>query len=176
MAKDTEINLKITSDGLERFCEEIAVGSANTQRKHAAFMALEAFITRHAGADAHTQAYNHILEIIERFSTSTRSSLLTENSVILKSALCKQKPTEIARIFVSVSRNGFNQILTQTINILMQEQLDDIRPWVADWCVSAKEKGQKASGYPDAMDFRKTDIDLLEYTAMSEINKLLQGE
>ena len=174
MANDAEINLKITSNGLTRFCQEIAVGSANTQRKHAAFMVLEAFITRHAGADAHTQSYQRIQQIIEGFATETRSLLLTENSHSLKTAILKRDTSTIARIFSSVSRNGFNQILTEGLKRLAVEQLEGIRQWVIDWCIYTKAKAQQASGYPDAMDFRNTDIDLLEYTAMSEINTLLK--
>ncbi len=173
MASNKEINLKITSDSLRKFCQEIAIGSSNTNRKHAAYMALEAFISRHAGADAHTQAYYAAQAIVEEFSTTTRAQLLAENASSLTSALANQKLAEVARVFSSVSRNGFNQIFLQALEDLSRNQLFSTKKWVADWCTSARQQAQQASGYPDAMNFHDTDIGLIEYTAMSEVNKLL---
>lgn len=173
MGMKEEINLRITSDSLRVFCQEIAVGSANTNRKHAAFMALEAFISRHAGADAHTQAYRAMQDIVEEFSVDTRTQLLTENANTLASALNRQEIHEIARIFSSVSRNGFKQIFMKALEETTATQLHDTKQWVNDWCRSAKGQAEQASGYPDALDFRKIDIDLIEYTALTEINTLL---
>ncbi|MCP3671291.1 MAG: hypothetical protein GY814_12830 [Gammaproteobacteria bacterium] len=175
MSKITEINLKITSDNLRKFCQEVDVGSANTSRKHAAFMALEAFISRHAGTDAHTKAYCDIQGILEKFSVATRAQLLAENASTLASALNKQEIHLIARTFSSVSRNGFQQILTRAIDEMTGTQQNHIRQWIATWCSTAKQQAEEASGYPDTLDFRNTDIDLIEYTALSEINSLLMA-
>ncbi len=173
MGKITEINLKIASDDLQQFCQEVDVGSANTNRKHAAFMALEAFISRHAGADAHTQAYRDIQDIVKGFSVATRTQLLAENASTLASALNGQEIDSIARTFSSLSRNGFQQTLTRAIDEMTGPQQDSTRQWVATWCSVAKQQAEEASGYPDALDFRNIDIDLIEYTALSEINTML---
>ncbi len=173
MGKITEINLKIASDDLQQFCQEVDVGSANTNRKHAAFMALEAFISRHAGADAHTQAYRDIQDIVKGFSVATRTQLLAENASTLASALNGQEIDSIARTFSSLSRNGFQQTLTRAIDGMTGSQQDRTRRWVATWCSVAKRQAEEASGYPDALDFRNIDIDLIEYTALSETNTLL---
>ncbi len=173
MDKAAEINLKITSIELRKFCQEVAVGSANTNRKHAAFMALEAFISRHAGADAHTEPYRVIQDIVEEFSVTTREQLLVENANALASALNGQNIHSIAKTFSSVSRNGFQQIFTKATAEMTANQLDHIRQWIDEWCRTAKQQAEQASGYPDAMDFRNIDIDLIEYTALSEINTLL---
>ncbi len=175
MSMNKGINLKVTSDSLKAFCQEIAIGSANTNRKHAAFMALEAFISRHAGVDAQTQAYRTMQEIVQEFSTKTRAQLLTENANTLISALNQQEIQAISRIFSSVSRNGFKQIFTQAMEGATTTQFHAIKQWANDWCISAKEQAEQASGYPDAPDFRKIDIDLIEYTALSEINTLLMA-
>ena len=175
MVNNTEINLTITPDSLKLFCQEIASGSANTNRKHAAFMALEALISRFSGADAHTAAYRAVQQVLEEYSAETRSQLLAENANSMISALANRKLPEIAGIFSSVSRNGFNQILLQSVAGMSQEQLDDTRQWVTSWCASAKTQAEQASGYPDAMDFRNIDIELIEYTALSEIRKILMN-
>lgn len=175
MAKSEELNLRITTESMRKFCREIALGSANTNRKHAAFMALEAFISRHAGSAAHTHAHHVIQEIVEEFSVETRTQLLAENASALASALNGQKIDVIATIFSSVSRNGFNQLTIKAIEGMTSAQSDDTRQWVDDWCTSAKEQAEQASGYPDALDFRTIDIDLLEYTALSEIKRVLAG-
>ncbi len=173
MAKDTEISLTITSDSLKQFCQEIAVGSANTNRKHAAFMALEAFISRFAGADGHTTAYHAIQEVVEEYSATTRAQLLVENASILQSALTNRELARIAELFSSVSRNGFRQTLLQAVAKMSEERLGETRQWVTSWCIAAKTQAEEASGYPDALDFRKIDIELIEYTALSEIKKIL---
>ena len=173
MVKETEINLRGTADSLRRFCQEVAIGPANTNRKHAAFMALEAFISRYAGADAHTKAYRSVQEIVEGFSSETRSQLLAENARSLGSALAKRELAVVARIFASVSRNGFRQLLLRTVSGMSAEQLADTRQWVTDWCTSAKSRAEQASGYPDALDFRNIDITLIEYTALTATKKIL---
>jgi len=173
MDKSAEINLKITSTELRKFCQEVAIGSANTNRKHAAFMALEAFINRHAGADAHTDAYRSMQDIVEEFSATTREQLLVENASALSSALNGQEIHSIARTFSAVSRNGFQQIFIKATTEMTANQLAHIQQWVDKWCRSAKQQAEQASGYPDAMDFRNIDIDLIEYTALSEIKTLL---
>lgn len=174
MAKEAEINLKITADGLKVFCQEITRASSNTQRKLATLVALEGFISRHAGADAHTSAYNDIQEIITEFSNETRSQLLIENADNLKDALINRDTKEIARIFSSVSRSGFKDVLTESISRFQVGQLDTTANWIDDWCSTAKQKAEESSGYPDALDFRNTDVDLSEYTAMSEIRTLFK--
>ena len=175
MVNGTEIRLTITPESLKQFCQEVAIGSANTNRKHAAFMALEAFISRYAGADAHTTAYRAVQQVVEEYSAETRAQLLVENANSLTSALAKQQLARIAEIFSSVSRNGFRQILLQTFAEMSEEQLDETRQWVTSWCASAKGQAEQASGYPDALDFRRIDIELIEYTALSEIKTVLMG-
>ena len=173
MVKETEINLRVTPDSLRQFCREVAIGSANTSRKHATFMALEAFISRFAGADAHTTAYRSVQEIVGGFSAETRSQLLAENARSLRAFLAKREQAGIAGIFSPVSRNGFRQILLQAVADMTAEQLADTRQWVTAWCASAKSQAEQASGYPDALDFSRIGIELIEYAALSEIRKIL---
>jgi len=173
MAKKPEINLRITPESITKYCHEIMQGSTNTGRKHAAITALEGFIARHAGADGYTPVYEQVQEIIRNSAAETRSRLLSENGAALAPALRQQNRSEIARVYGSVSRNGFEQVLLEAVQHLTEQDRQYIVEWVGDWCLSSETAARQASGYPDAMDFRKAGIEILEYTALSHINTLL---
>ena len=51
----------------------------------------------------------------------------------------------------------------------MRTQIYSIAEWVISWAGEAKQQAEKASGYPDALDFKKADIDIEQYQAMTDI-------
>jgi hypothetical protein len=169
------IDLHVTRDSIDDFCRQVVQSSANTGRQHATLIALEGFIAGHAGSDSHSPAYNEILRIIGNYSAQTRSKLLAEQMADLLSALRNRQTREISRIYRTLSRGGFWEIMGQALERLEPAERQACREWAADWCTGAEKAAQEASGYPDAMNFRAANIDLGEYRAMNDLHKLTQS-
>lgn len=70
----------------------------------------------------------------------------------------------------SLSRNGFYQILTDACQLMDSDKISAIAQWNIRWSEQAKQKAEQASGYPDALDFKKADINIEEYQTMSDIS------
>lgn len=172
-ASNQKLTLTISTDDINHFCRELTHSSANITRKHAALIALEGFITQHAGTDAHTPIFNKTMEIVRNFSEETRSKLLSEYAEALLPALREKSRREITRLYQSVSRNGFHHILRQIADNMTESELAQTIEWIAGWCQESEQRARESSGFPDALNFKAAGIVLAEYQAMNDIRKLL---
>lgn len=173
MSADASITLKISAAKITRFCDELCSGSSNISRKHASLIALEGFIIRHADSDTYSESFNRILSIIQGFSEQTRQELLATYQQQLRSALEQQQTNEITRIHQALSRNGFDQLLGESLGPLQPAAREALKTWAENWCSEAEATAQAASGYPDALNFSATPIALPEYQAMCELRRKL---
>ncbi|MCW8890407.1 MAG: hypothetical protein OQL20_07105 [Sedimenticola sp.] len=173
MPDQEQITLKISPPEMEQYCKELCRGSANVSRTHASLIALEGFITRHAATDRFSGPYHKIIHTIQQYSEQTRSQLLKEYAANLNSGLLQKEPRELARIHESMSRNGFDLILDSTVKQYSETQLQSLKSWADEWCQQAEEKALKASGFPDAFNFKGAGIALDEYRAMCELKRKL---
>ncbi|WP_428603319.1 hypothetical protein [Sedimenticola sp.] len=173
MSVDEPISLHVSVHQIEQFCSELCQGSANTSRKHAALIALEGFITRHATTDKYTDTYSRIITAIQQYAEQTRLELLNEYADQLEPALLNKEPRELARIHRSVSRNGFDQLLEQVITRFTPEQQNALKQWANDWSDHAEKQARLAGGYPDALNFKAANISLEEYRAITELKRRL---
>ncbi len=173
MSLDEQMTLRVTAEEIEQFCAELCRGSANTSRKHAALIALEGFIVRFTATDKYTAVFNRILEIIQQYAEQTRSELLNEYADHLEPALHSRDAKALARIHHSVSRNGFDHLLSQVLERVSPDQLHALKLWAKNWVNEAESKARQASGYPDALNFKSAGIGLDEYRAICELKRKL---
>jgi len=173
MSDQEKITLTLTVPEVERFCKEVMQGSANAARKHATLVALEGFVARHAGADSHTPCFNAIQARIRAFAEETRKELLAHSARELAAALERADRHALGRIHSSLSRNGFSQVLNAALEPLDNIQRFKILAWLRAWKAQAETAAREASGYPDAMNFKGAGVDLKEYTAISDIERLM---
>lgn len=173
MPEQSKITLSLSADDMRNFCREITHGTSNINRKHAALIALEGFIGKHAGADSHSPLHAEILGIVRSFSEETRSKLLDEQAKELTPALQKMEVGTISRLFQSISRNGFHEVVKQTLATLTPEEIERTAHWVTAWCEKAEARAKEASGYPDAMNFTAAGIPLADYQALTDVKRVL---
>lgn len=169
--KTDEITLLLDTDIIEAQCLETIKQARNAGHALAALIALQAFIT----ATIHpthrfTPVHEAVKAAIEKHMAEIRMRVLADNAEALAEAMRQKNRQEIAHIHAALSRNGFWQAAQQAIGLLNADDFDSAATWAKDWCREAKERAQVASGFPDALDFRKAGIPATEYAAMTEID------
>ena len=164
------VHLNLTPERIERYCEELARTVSKPERRVAALDAVKTFLA--AMADAGEQAdpaFVEVKAILARHFDSAREALQREQTVRLAEALRQQKLSSITAIYQSVSRDGFWQLLTGAEHGLETALSHQIGEWCREWLAQARERSEKASPYPDAIDFQAAGIDVGEYTAMTDL-------
>jgi len=175
MPEKSSINLKIDAESLEEFCQKILKRSRDINKTHDALITLESFISVF-GRPAHgTKEYQLIESTIKNITEYSRQELLKKNTLDLIDALKQCNAKSLAAIHTPLSRNGFYQILQSAIEKLQDDDIRLVMLWSANWIKEATELAQKASGYPDAMDFKKAEISIEEFQALSDIDRVLNA-
>ncbi len=174
MAVENEIALLLTPETVEALCRETIKQARSTSHALAALISLQSFIAATARpSDRHTGSYEAVKTVVEQHAAEMRARILAENAEALAQAIRLRNLAEIARRHAALSRNGFWQAVLQAIRQFGPDELDVAAAWANDWCRDAKASAQAASGFPDALDFRKAGVSASEYAAMSEINVYL---
>ena len=174
MAERNEIALLLTPDIADAQCREAIQQARNASHALAALIALQSFIAATARhADRFTPAYEAVKAAVEKHAAEIRTRILAENADALAQAIRQKNRPEIARIHAALSRNGFWQAAQQAARQFGTDDLAAATAWAKDWCRDAKASAQAASGFPDALDFRKAGIAATEYAAMTEVGNYL---
>jgi len=173
MTDKKSINISIDADDLENFCQAILKRSRDITKTHDALITLESFISVFGRPSHGTNEYQLIESTIKTITEFSRQELLKKNTLDLIDALKLCNAKEIASIHTPLSRNGFYQILQTVVEKLTDDDIRLIMLWSANWIKEATEMAQKASGYPDAMDFKKAGISIEEFQAISDIDRVL---
>ena len=165
-----KISLSVSRDELEKFCDKLLKRSRDIAKTHDSLSTLEAFFTVFGKAAHGTSEYYAIEDVLNRYSEITRQQLLDERTGQLLESLKKHNIELITGIHVPLSRSGFYQILETAISSLTTGELAGLASWTNQWVTEAKQKAEQASGYPDAMDFKKANINIEQYQAMFDVN------
>jgi len=174
MSRDDAITLSLTAAEAEARCADIAKQSRSASHTLAALTALESFVAATATPEhKFTPAYEAVKTTIARHAGAARERILEESTEALAAALRQKDRAEITRIHGALSRNGFWQAATGAIRRLAAGDRAAAADWAERWCADAKAKAQAASGYPDALDFRKAGIAPAEFAAMRDISTYL---
>lgn len=163
------LNLLLDPDTLDNFCKKIISRSRNISHTHEALTVLEAFVSTFTVDSRGSGSYQAIQQRINSWTKQTRQRLLQQKTLELAHALTERHCAQLAQIYNSLSRNGFYQILASAIETIVNEERKELFNWVNHWTDEARQKAEKASGYPDALDFIKANIKVEEYQAMSDI-------
>ena len=168
-----KLNLSVDPENLERFCHKLIKRSRNIATTHDALVTLESFIVLF-GKGAHgTKEYQAIEDLVKSFTEQTREQLLRLRAEALLVAIKNSNVAEVTAIHLPLSRDGFYSILQTVVAQLSASELSTISEWAINWSAQAKRKAEQASGFPDAMDFRKAGIVLEEYQAMLDVSRYL---
>jgi hypothetical protein len=169
------LNLLVEPELLDDFCKKILSRSRNMSNTHEALTVLEAFISTFSSDSKGSESYKGIHERINSWTNHTRQRLLEQKSLELAQALTEHRCDQLADIYISLSRNGFYQILASAIETIPLEKINELFAWVIHWSDEARLKAEKASGYPDALDFIKANIKIEQYLAMSDIAHFIKN-
>ena len=173
MTDNQTINISINAEDLENFCQKILKRSRDITKTHDALITLESFISVFGRSSHGTKEYKIIENTIKNITDFSRQKLLEKNTTNLIEALKLCNAKSLASIHTPLSRNGFYQILQSAIEKLTDDDIRLVMLWSGNWVKEASELAQKASGYPDAMDFKKADISIEEFQAISDIDRVL---
>lgn len=175
MTDSHSINIKISTTELQDFCNLILKRSRDITKTHDALITLESFISIFARPAHGTVEYAAIEASIKEITEASRKRLLEKYTQELINSLKRCNISGLTLVHTPLSRNGFYQILQQAIQQLSDDDIRLVMLWSENWLNEAKERGQKASGYPDAMNFKKAGISIEEFQAMSDIDRVLNS-
>jgi len=167
------IKISIDASELESFCNKILKRSRNITKTHDALITLESFIAVFGRASHGTKEYQLIESTIKAITEKSRELLLEKNTHDLIRSLKQCNVTALANIHTPLSRNGFYQILQTAIGELTDDDIRLLMLWSENWVKEARQLAEEASGYPDARDFIKAGINIEEFQAMSDIDRVL---
>lgn len=169
-----KITLLLAPDNVEAQCLEAIKQARNPSHALAALIALQSFISATANpSDRFTPAYEGVKAVVEKHAAEIRMQILAEHAEALAEAIRQRNRPEIARIHAALSRNGFWQAAQQAMRQFGVDDLAAAAAWAKDWCLGAKASAQAASGFPEALDFRKAGISATEYAAMTDVGNYL---
>jgi hypothetical protein len=176
MPNKQSIQMTIDATELENFCKKILNRSRDITKTHDALITLESFISIFGRSCHGTKEYQLIENTINKITENSRQLLLEKNTLDLIESLKQCNAKTLAFIHTPLSRNGFYQILQIAIEKLTDDDLRLVMIWSANWLKEATEMAQKASGYPDAMDFKKAQISFEEFQAITDIDRVLNPQ
>lgn len=173
MTDSLAINIQIDSADLESFCQKVLKRSRDITKTHDALITLESFISVFGQACHGTKEYQLVESTIKAITETSRLAVLEKNTHELIKALKQCNANALARIHTPLSRNGFYQILQVAIAQLTDDDIRLVMIWSENWLKEARQLAEEASGYPDALDFKKADISIEEFQAISDIDRVL---
>jgi len=176
MSDSKSITININSSDLEDFCQKLLKRSRDITKTHDALITLESFISLFGKASHGTNEYQVIESTIKTITENSRKAVLEKNTLELIKALKQCNADALAKIHTPLSRNGFYQILQVAIGELSDDDIRLAMIWSDNWLKEAKQLAEEASGYPDAMDFKKANISIEEFQAMSDIDRVLNPQ
>jgi hypothetical protein len=175
-AEDSPITLQLTPDTMQAHCLFAIQQARNTSHSLASLIALQSFIAAMAQAsDLNTPAFGVIKGIINGHISNLRTALQDEQVRALDAALRATDCAAITKIHLDLSRNAFWQSAQTAMQELDEKEITRISDWVQTWHTNAQARALAASGYPDALNFKKAGISVQEYTAMTDLNNCLQN-
>lgn len=169
MSQKQILKLQLDEQQLDSFCRKITARSRNSATIHEALNVLEAFVSAFASDSQASDNYRHIQQTLQSYSAKTREKLMQEKTQQLQQGLLKQDIIALADVYITLSRNGFYQVLATAVNQIGPDNIQAIAQWVIHWSEQSRQKAEQASGYPDALDFNKANINIEHYQTMSDI-------
>ncbi|QKQ25488.1 hypothetical protein [Candidatus Reidiella endopervernicosa] len=175
---DTLEPLTLTLDTAltNKLCQQIEASTNSAAQRVAALVTLQTFISATSDSALHGgENYTTIRNIIDDHTERARRTLMVEQGEALKVAVAKRDVASIAHIYTPLSRSGFWKVMEQLAESTEKPVLESAASWCKQWCTETKQRGETASPYHDAINFKGAGIDIAEYTAMGDLNNFLQN-
>ena len=168
-----KVTVTICEEEIQQFCKQLIQRSRDITKTHESLITIEALLGCMSHSADSPKAYESIMSTVKQYSKETRAVLMQQYADNLASALQRRDEKLIREVYVRLSRNGFYQILQQVVDELSEEQSLTANSWCLKWLTAAKRDAEKASGFPDAYDFKKAGVDLELYYALDDISRYL---
>lgn len=168
------ITLQLTARGIDAYCRDLARRTPTLEKRVAALDALITFISTQADAGEQARAeFSAIKQTLLDHFEQAREALLTERAQCLQQALLAHHLPQLTTLYTSLSRDAFWTLLGRIEQQLDSDALHALRSWAKEWMSQAKQRAQRASPYPDTIDFTAAGIDPSEYLAMTDLCRYL---
>lgn len=162
--------LQISPVWFEDYCQGMRRSTTTVEKRIVALDALQTFISAAIGPElVNSETHERIKATLSLHIEQARSDLMAESAARVATALEQHDVAQIARLFVSLSRSGFWEALSQSMEGIGQVRREEISAWAVYWLKEKKQQGEQSSPYPDAIDFAAAGIDVSEYTAMTDL-------
>lgn len=168
-----KVKVTICEEDIQQFCKQLLQRSRDIAKTHESLVTIEALLGRISHSAESPQLYEDILDVVRKYSEQSREALMLQHVEKLNVALQQRDAQLIKQLYVRVSRNGFYEILQRVNDRLSDEQCLNINDWCLKWLTVAKHDAEKASGYPDAYDFKKAGVDTELFYALEDISRYL---
>ena len=171
-----KLELQFSPEWMAEYCKGLVRSTATVEKRLVALDAVMTFIGAAAGpALLNDKTFEQTKECIGAYIEEARSELMVESIARLSIALQQHDVAVISRIFAELSRSGFWEVLTQTMERMQPALREDVVTWSLAWLAETKRRGEEASPYPDSIDFKTAGIDIAEYTAMTDLCKYVES-
>lgn len=171
---DERLQLQLSPGWVEEYCQGLMRSTATVEKRLVALDALKTFISAAAGpALQNDKSFLKIIESVTSYLEAARAELMDEAVSRLSIALQQHDVARIAAIFTELSRSGFWDVLTQTMERMEAAQRQEVATWSLEWLEQTKRRGEEASPYPDTIDFAAAGINIAEYTSMVDLCKFV---
>ena len=176
MSDSASISISISPDQLTGFCENLLSGSSDITKTHEALLTLASFISEFSQPAQGARQFEQIEATLKSFTESSRQLVLEQYTIDLIAALKQCDAKALARVHTALSHTDFYQILQPAIRQLSDDDIRLVMIWSANWMKEAKQLGENISGSTDAIDFNLTAIRVEEFQAISDIDRVLNGQ
>ena len=158
-------------DEFKTFCDQLIQRSSDPAKKQYALVTLQAFVRLLVSRQSADGTAGHDIQAyINRLVDEARINYIDEQADSLLEALIKKDITALADIHQNMSRNGFHKMLQDVLIRISPSELMPIANWCHQWLIDARARAEAASGYPEAYDFRKAQIDMHQYQAVEDLS------
>ena len=170
MKSDPPLELTVTPESIDSFCERLRRSSSTPRRAVAGLATLQTFLgeTVEPGNKA-ADTYRTIRQRIEVHMEAASRELVEQAANSLAQGVQRRDPAAVAAVHRDLSRSGFRQALARMKSAEQAGPLAAYEAWAAEWCKEAERRAHAASGYPDAYDFSGAGIPFEQYAAMRDL-------
>lgn len=172
MDKPQHLELTLSAEGIDNYCRGLVRHVPSVERRVVALDALQTFVAAMSGPAGQVQpVYAAIRETLARHLDGARAELHAAQAKALVEALSLRSLPRITPIYTAVSRDAFWQLLGTAAERLGAEACRELAAWSDGWLAELTARSAQLSPYPDAIDFKALGVEVVEYTAMSDICK-----
>jgi hypothetical protein len=165
-----KVIIQLSSQWIGDYCQEMKRSTATVEKRLVALDALLTFISKAIDpAFMKNESYEQIKVILSTHLEQARTELMEEGTLRLARALQQHDVAQVAKLFITLSRSGFWEVLTQVFNRMDEGLQAGVTAWAFRWLDETKSRGEQASPYPDTINFAAAGISIEEYTVMTDI-------